>query len=121
VNSALDLSRELIARKSVTPADAGCQVLLVSRLAKAGFQCEDASVNGVTNLWARRGNGHPLLCFAGHTDVVPTGPQRIGSQEKPAAPRREASSSWQPASCGVMERREMSSRASSRVPCNFRS
>ena len=74
MNSALDLSRELIARKSVTPADAGCQALLGSRLGKAGFHCEDASVNGVTNLWARRGNGHPLLCFAGHTDVVPTGP-----------------------------------------------
>lgn len=74
MNSALELARELIARKSVTPADAGCQALLASRLAKAGFQCEDASVNGVTNLWARRGNGHPLLCFAGHTDVVPAGP-----------------------------------------------
>ena len=74
MNSALELSRELIARKSVTPADAGCQALLASRLAKAGFDCEDASVNGVTNLWARRGNSHPLLCFAGHTDVVPSGP-----------------------------------------------
>jgi succinyl-diaminopimelate desuccinylase len=74
VDSALELSRELIARKSVTPADAGCQALLASRLAKAGFNCEDASVNGVTNLWARRGTGRPLLCFAGHTDVVPSGP-----------------------------------------------
>jgi succinyl-diaminopimelate desuccinylase len=74
VDSALELSRELIARKSVTPADAGCQALLASRLAKAGFHCEDASVNGVTNLWAWHGNGHPVLCFAGHTDVVPTGP-----------------------------------------------
>jgi succinyl-diaminopimelate desuccinylase len=74
VNSALELSRELIARKSVTPADAGCQALLAARLAKAGFQCEDASVNGVANLWARRGSGRPLLCFAGHTDVVPSGP-----------------------------------------------
>jgi succinyl-diaminopimelate desuccinylase len=74
VSAALDLSRELIARRSVTPEDAGCQALLASRLAKAGFRCEDASVNGVTNLWARRGSGRPLLCFAGHTDVVPTGP-----------------------------------------------
>ncbi len=74
MNSALDLSRELIARRSLTPADAGCQGLLAARLAKAGFQCEDASVNGVSNLWARRGSGRPLLCFAGHTDVVPTGP-----------------------------------------------
>jgi succinyl-diaminopimelate desuccinylase len=74
VNSALELSRELIARKSLTPADAGCQALLAARLAKAGFHCEDASVNGVSNLWARRGSGRPLLCFAGHTDVVPSGP-----------------------------------------------
>jgi len=74
VSAVLDLSRELIARRSLTPADAGCQALLAARLAKAGFQCEDASVNGVTNLWARRGSGRPLLCFAGHTDVVPTGP-----------------------------------------------
>jgi succinyl-diaminopimelate desuccinylase len=74
VDSALELSRELIARKSVTPADAGCQALLASRLAAAGFKCEDASVNGVTNLWAWHGIGHPLLCFAGHTDVVPSGP-----------------------------------------------
>jgi len=74
VKSALDLSRELIARRSVTPADAGCQALLAERLTKAGFQCEDASVGGVTNLWARRGSGRPLFCFAGHTDVVPTGP-----------------------------------------------
>jgi succinyl-diaminopimelate desuccinylase len=74
VNSALDLTRELIARKSVTPEDAGCQALIAARLASAGFRCEDASVNGVTNLWARRGSGRPLVCFAGHTDVVPTGP-----------------------------------------------
>ena len=74
MSAALDLSRELIGRKSVTPADAGCQALLAGRLARSGFQCEDASVNGVSNLWARRGSGRPLLCFAGHTDVVPTGP-----------------------------------------------
>jgi succinyl-diaminopimelate desuccinylase len=74
VKSALDLTRELIARRSVTPADAGCQALLAERLTKAGFQCEDASVNGVTNMWARRGSGRPLFCFAGHTDVVPSGP-----------------------------------------------
>ena len=68
------LVRELIARKSVTPADGGCQALLAARLAAAGFRCEDASVGGVTNLWARRGRGAPLVCFAGHTDVVPPGP-----------------------------------------------
>ena len=74
MSSALELSRELIARRSLTPADAGCQALLAQRLSQAGFQCEDASVNGVTNLWARRGKGKPTFCFAGHTDVVPTGP-----------------------------------------------
>ncbi|MGH8636425.1 MAG: succinyl-diaminopimelate desuccinylase, partial [Burkholderiales bacterium] len=71
---ALALTRELIARRSVTPDDGGCQALLAERLAVAGFRSEDASVNGVTNLWARRGAARPLFCFAGHTDVVPTGP-----------------------------------------------
>jgi succinyl-diaminopimelate desuccinylase len=74
VNSALELARELIARKSVTPDDAGCQALLAARLAKSGFRSEDAGANGVGNLWARRGDARPLLCFAGHTDVVPPGP-----------------------------------------------
>ena len=71
---ALELARELIVRQSVTPADGGCQALIAQRLAAAGFRIEDASVNGVTNLWARRGEARPLLCFAGHTDVVPPGP-----------------------------------------------
>jgi succinyl-diaminopimelate desuccinylase len=74
LSSVLDLTRELIARQSVTPEDAGCQALLAARLSRAGFRCEDVTVNGVANLWARRGGGRPLLCFAGHTDVVPTGP-----------------------------------------------
>ena len=70
----LALARELIGRRSVTPADEGCQAQLAARLAAAGFRCEDSSVNGVTNLWARRGRSAPLVCFAGHTDVVPPGP-----------------------------------------------
>ena len=70
----LELTRELIARKSLTPDDAGCQALLASRLAPLGFHCETLQSNGVTNLWARRGTREPLVCFAGHTDVVPTGP-----------------------------------------------
>ncbi|MGD9951940.1 MAG: succinyl-diaminopimelate desuccinylase [Burkholderiales bacterium] len=73
--SALELTRALIERRSVTPEDGGCQALLAARLAAAGFACEDASASGVTNLWARRGSGRPLLCFAGHTDVVPPGPR----------------------------------------------
>jgi succinyl-diaminopimelate desuccinylase len=74
VKPALELARELIARQSVTPADGGCQALVAQRLAAAGFCSEDASAGGVTNLWARRGDARPLLCFAGHTDVVPPGP-----------------------------------------------
>jgi succinyl-diaminopimelate desuccinylase len=74
VESALELTRELIARPSVTPDDAGCQALLADRLAASGFRCEEVRCGEVTNLWARRGDGAPLLCFAGHTDVVPTGP-----------------------------------------------
>lgn len=72
--SALELTRALIARRSVTPEDGGCQSLIAARLEAAGFRCEDASADGVSNLWARRGTGRPLLCFAGHTDVVPPGP-----------------------------------------------
>jgi succinyl-diaminopimelate desuccinylase len=72
--SALELARELIARRSVTPEDAGCQPLLAGRLQRAGFRCESMRFGAVDNLWARRGTGRPLVCFAGHTDVVPTGP-----------------------------------------------
>jgi succinyl-diaminopimelate desuccinylase len=70
----LALARELIARRSITPDDAGCQGLLAARLTPLGFRCDTLESNGVTNLWARRGTAAPLLCFAGHTDVVPTGP-----------------------------------------------
>ena len=71
---ALELAKELIARRSVTPEDGGCQQLLAARLTKAGFRCEPMKFGDVTNLWARRGSSSPLVCFAGHTDVVPTGP-----------------------------------------------
>jgi len=70
----LDLARALIARRSQTPDDAGCQDLLGKRLANSGFRCESLVANGVSNLWARRGDVHPIVCFAGHTDVVPSGP-----------------------------------------------
>ena len=68
------LARELIGRASLTPDDAGCQAVIASRLAARGFTAESLVVNGVTNMWLRRGTTHPLVCFAGHTDVVPTGP-----------------------------------------------
>lgn len=72
--SPLALTRELIARRSLTPEDAGCQALLAARLGAIGFACETIQRGDVTNLWARRGSGAPLFCFAGHTDVVPSGP-----------------------------------------------
>jgi succinyl-diaminopimelate desuccinylase len=70
----LDLACELIERRSLTPDDAGCQQRIAKRLAPLGFRCETLVVNGVTNLWARLGHKPPLVCLAGHTDVVPTGP-----------------------------------------------
>jgi succinyl-diaminopimelate desuccinylase len=70
----LDLARELIARKSVTPEDGGCQDVIAARLQRAGFRCEPMKFGEVSNLWARRGSASPVVCFAGHTDVVPTGP-----------------------------------------------
>jgi succinyl-diaminopimelate desuccinylase len=70
----LDLACELISRPSVTPEDAGCQELLIERLEKLGFRIERLPFEEVTNLWARRGTEGPLFCFAGHTDVVPSGP-----------------------------------------------
>jgi succinyl-diaminopimelate desuccinylase len=73
-SATLKLARALIARRSVTPDDAGCQALVAARLEPLGFRCESLVVNGVTNLWARRGDGGPIVCLAGHTDVVPTGP-----------------------------------------------
>lgn len=70
----LALARALIARPSVTPNDAGCLELIGERLARIGFTLERIDVGGVSNLWARRGTAAPLVCLAGHTDVVPTGP-----------------------------------------------
>jgi len=72
--AALELAKDLIARKSVTPDDGGCQALLAGRLSASGFHCETLKCGEVTNLWARRGSARPLVCFAGHTDVVPPGP-----------------------------------------------
>src|ERR671931_1456122 len=72
--AALELARQLISRRSITPQDGGCQELLASRLARSAFHCERMRFGEVETLWARRGGGHPLVCFAGHTDVVPTGP-----------------------------------------------
>jgi succinyl-diaminopimelate desuccinylase len=70
---ALNLLFDLLRRPSITPDDAGCQDIIASRLAKLGFECETMVFGDVTNLWARRGTGSPVFCFAGHTDVVPPG------------------------------------------------
>jgi succinyl-diaminopimelate desuccinylase len=78
---ALELTQALIARPSVSPADGGCQELMIERLAAAGFQIERLRFNNVENFWARRGRERPLLCFAGHTDVVPSGPAEEWASE----------------------------------------
>jgi succinyl-diaminopimelate desuccinylase len=71
---ALQLTEGLIARPSISPVDGGCQELLIPPLEAQGFRIERLRFGGVDNFWARRGDTGPLLCFAGHTDVVPTGP-----------------------------------------------
>ncbi|AAN55502.1 succinyl-diaminopimelate desuccinylase [Shewanella oneidensis MR-1] len=68
-----ELTKALIARPSVTPLDEGCQTLMAERLAAIGFNIEAMVFEDTTNMWARRGNTGPVFCFAGHTDVVPTG------------------------------------------------
>lgn len=73
MSATLDLTLDLIRRPSVTPVDADCQTVMAERLAKIGFIIEPMRFGDVDNLWARRGSTAPLLCFAGHTDVVPTG------------------------------------------------
>jgi succinyl-diaminopimelate desuccinylase len=74
MSQTLELTRNLIARRSVTPADEGCQEIMTTRLAAAGFKVEKLRYGSVENFWAKRGTGGPVFCFAGHTDVVPTGP-----------------------------------------------
>jgi succinyl-diaminopimelate desuccinylase len=73
-DATLHLAEQLISRHSVTPEDGGCMPIIAERLERIGFKCEYINRGAVTNLWARRGSAGPLLCFAGHTDVVPTGP-----------------------------------------------
>lgn len=70
----LALAEQLIAKASVTPQDGGCMEVIAARLKAVGFALEAINRGGVTNLWARRGSSAPLVCLAGHTDVVPTGP-----------------------------------------------
>jgi succinyl-diaminopimelate desuccinylase len=72
----LDLTIDLINRKSVTPEDAGCQEMMANILKPLGFEIEDLSFADTKNIWARKGTYGPLFCFAGHTDVVPSGPEK---------------------------------------------
>jgi len=85
----LALTEQLISRRSVTPEDGGCIPLIAERLQALGFVCEAIDRNGVRNLWARRGTQAPLLCFAGHTDVVPTGPLEQWSSDPFVPTRRD--------------------------------
>ena len=81
VNDVLALARDLIARPSVTPDDAGCQALVAGRLERAGFACEHLRFGSVDNLWATHGTNGPVLVFLGHTDVVPPGPREAWSSD----------------------------------------
>ena len=74
MNNSVALTKELISQQSVTPEDGNCQKIIFSRLEKLGFSQEIISEDGVTNSWIKRGSTEPTFCFAGHTDVVPTGP-----------------------------------------------
>jgi succinyl-diaminopimelate desuccinylase len=74
ISDIVELLETLIRCQSVTPVDAGCQDILAEQLETLGFSCESMPFGEVSNLWARRGQAAPLLCFAGHTDVVPPGP-----------------------------------------------
>ena len=73
----LELTKALINRRSVTPEDAGCQDFMKAWLAESGFENETMVFEDTTNLWSRRGTDGPVFCFAGHTDVVPSGPEGV--------------------------------------------
>jgi len=85
MSDVLDLTCELIRRRSVTPEDAGCQALIAERLARCGFVIRHLRHGAVDNLWASHGQGGPVLMFLGHTDVVPSGPE-AGWQSPPFEP-----------------------------------
>ncbi|MBS93689.1 MAG: succinyl-diaminopimelate desuccinylase [Chromatiales bacterium] len=88
MSTTVDFAIELIERKSVTPEDGGCQQLIAEKLAPAGFRIEHLRYGDVDNLWARRGDAGPVFCFAGHTDVVPPGPDEDWGSDPFQAERR---------------------------------
>ncbi|OSI13879.1 succinyl-diaminopimelate desuccinylase [Neisseria dentiae] len=75
--ASLNLAKQLIAQASVTPDDKNCQQILAERLKNIGFAIEEMHFGNTKNIWARRGGSAPVLCFAGHTDVVPAGPAEL--------------------------------------------
>jgi len=75
LSATIELAKDLINRRSVTPEDAGCQDMMIERLEALGFKIERLPFEDVKNFWARRGDSGPVFCFAGHTDVVPSGPE----------------------------------------------
>jgi succinyl-diaminopimelate desuccinylase len=81
MSETLELTKALINRPSVTPEDAACQAIIAARLRKIGFSIEAMMFGEVENLWARRGSARPLFVFAGHTDVVPTGPREAWTSD----------------------------------------
>jgi len=81
MSAVAELTIDLIRRVSVTPEDAGCQALIAERLARAGFLCEQIDFGQVKNLWATHGTAGPVLCFLGHTDVVPPGPREAWASD----------------------------------------
>ena len=85
MSATLELTQRLIACRSVTPEDGGCQRLIADRLTPLGFRAETIERNGTTNLWLRRGHERPTVVFAGHTDVVPPGPREQWASD-PFAP-----------------------------------
>lgn len=89
MSDVLALTRELIARRSITPDDAGCQAVLAERLHRAGFACESMRFGEVDNLWATHGVNAPVLVLLGHTDVVPPGPREAWSSDPFVAEMRD--------------------------------
>lgn len=75
MSAVVELTKDLINRRSVTPEDADCQKMMAERLAPLGFDVESMVFHDTTNMWARKGSEGPVFCFAGHTDVVPSGPE----------------------------------------------
>jgi len=86
MSNTLELAKQLIARRSLTPKDEGCLQLIGARMEPLGFKLEMMRCGEVDNLWARRGNDGPVVCFAGHTDVVPTGPVEKWSSDRSLRP-----------------------------------